>query len=627
MDCFERDSGYSLPPGLSDKGERLYTLMSEMLSEKEQRIKALQKALSDEKRERADFREAFNELLSIQKMSEIIASAKNVSEIVRALIKIVRTVVNFESCGFFVFSGESRTLKPLIQENLSASVSSAIQSHFDDGIVDWTVSSGKPAFIPDMNSAYMEGGSPSKNFIVVPLIVRNEGIGVFEIYTSAGEDTVTSGRMELLNLISNQAALAIANTRLHNDQQKRIVELNALFEISNEISMILDTKPLLDKITSLSSKSLGNMPVAFYLYDDDSDSLNEAASAEFEKAGVIAKVLNSEKLIPGIFGSKGVLIIDANRSYRYKPLLENTGLKSFLLVPVFCKQKKKGIIVAASGEKDASEIREISGFMKTVASQASTALFNSILYNEIMQANVSLKETQNQLIQSSKLAAVGQLAGGIAHEINNPLQIILGRVQKALMKTKEEHTAGELKIVEGETKRIARIVMNLLDFSRERKISGEFISLDAGKVVTDTLALVQHHLDQDLINVEKLIQPGPNIVRGDANLLKQVFLNIINNARYAMRGGGTLKIEVRSTIENVLLSFSDTGPGISKSILGKIWDPFFTTKPVKEGTGLGLSITYNIIEKHGGSISADSEVGKGTVFRIKLPFYRGRTLE
>lgn len=264
---------------------------------------------------------------------------------------------------------------------------------------------------------------------------------------------------------------------------------------------------------------------------------------------------------------------------------------------------------------------------------------------ELEEALKNLKETQAKLIQAGKLAGIGELASGVAHEVNNPLTAVMGHALRLLRKTESEELKdikalepfrNELKIIADASLRCKRITDGLLRFSR---VSAELKSsnLNVNAVVDDTLLLVENTLEQKRIKLIKHFDPHLKYIMGDHNQLQQVFTNIINNAIHAMPNGGSLLIATRgketpgksSSLEvghgeitnnkYIEVEFTDTGCGIKEEHISKIFDPFFTTKEPGKGTGLGLSISYSIIKDHNGWIDVKSTVEKGTTFLVMLP--------
>ncbi len=231
-----------------------------------------------------------------------------------------------------------------------------------------------------------------------------------------------------------------------------------------------------------------------------------------------------------------------------------------------------------------------------------------------------LQEHQEQLVQSRKIAAIGTLTSGIAHELNNPINNIVltaETLKEDFRSLPEEEALGLIQDILVQSDRASEIVKGLLDFSRSEH--PEFIPLSLAGVIHDTLKLVRNQLVLSGIQVEEELPPLPPIL-GDRKSLQQVFLNLFINAIQAMPDGGNLRIRAASQDHTWLkVEVRDTGVGIAAKDLPRIFDPFFSTKQVGRGTGLGLSVTYGIIEKHGGHIEAHSKKGQGSTFTILLP--------
>ncbi|MGQ9618704.1 MAG: [Fe-Fe] hydrogenase large subunit C-terminal domain-containing protein [Candidatus Aminicenantia bacterium] len=237
-----------------------------------------------------------------------------------------------------------------------------------------------------------------------------------------------------------------------------------------------------------------------------------------------------------------------------------------------------------------------------------------------------LQKTQDTLIQAEKLSSIGQIVAGVAHEINNPLTGVLLYTKLMLKSIKEgkfdiESSKERLTLMEQETERCSRIIKNLLDFSRQTQPKP--LPFPVEKTIKNAISILYHHAE--LNNVEIIVESETDIpaVFADPDQIQQVFINIILNAIQAMPNGGTLTIKIgylKETME-VYIKFIDTGVGITKENLKKLFTPFFTTKEKGKGVGLGLAVCYGIIQRHKGKIEVESEVGKGTTFTIKLGAY------
>ncbi len=250
---------------------------------------------------------------------------------------------------------------------------------------------------------------------------------------------------------------------------------------------------------------------------------------------------------------------------------------------------------------------------------------------ELEKINKELKDIQYKLVQSSKMAAIGQLGAGVAHELNNPLGGILGYAQYTLHKIRRQNFSpedfkscqGYIECIEKEGLRCKTIVENLLKFSRGPK--REFEKIDFNRVIKETMPLTGHELKTHKIRIIENYDNNLAFINGNFNKLQQVIVNLMLNAKQAMPEGGELKIttdNVKDQIGNITharVEVADTGCGIKEENLNHLFEPFFTTKQESKGTGLGLAVSYDIIQEHAGDIDVKTKVGEGTTFTIKIP--------
>ena len=297
------------------------------------------------------------------------------------------------------------------------------------------------------------------------------------------------------------------------------------------------------------------------------------------------------------------------------------GLLSEFVVILWSKDRVLGALVVGS-----RTVREFSpadiNLLIAVGSQISSAIDRTMLYEETRQAYDNLRRTQEQLLHSEKMAAVGQLISGVAHELNNPLTAILGYSQ--LLTSNGQMSAQGLEYSDKlykQAQRTHRIVQNLLSFARQHK--PERVPVQLNRVLEDTLALRDYDLRMSNIRVHFDLSPGFPTTAADPHQLQQVFLNLVNNAVDAILehgSDGDLWIRTEAQDDRLIIEFRDSGPGVKEP--SRVFDPFYTTKPVGKGTGLGLSICYGIITEHGGSIRVRNVEPRGASFTIELPLQR-----
>ncbi len=291
-------------------------------------------------------------------------------------------------------------------------------------------------------------------------------------------------------------------------------------------------------------------------------------------------------------------------------------------MPLVLRDKVIGVLSVDNQVSDREFTQEDQYLLSTLADYAAVSIENATLYEELRQKIEDLKRSQQELVQSSKLAAVGTLAAGVAHEFNNLLAAISGHAELALVSEVAGERNRALDVVVESVDRAKRITTNLLTFARRREPRMDLAVVT--EAVESPLRLMERELEKSNIKlVRKFSEVRPVVC--DTGQISQVCLNLLTNARDAMLPeGGTLTVEVKERDEDVIISFADTGSGIPDEIMDKLFEPFVTTKgPLgggqMVGTGLGLSVSYGIVKNHGGTIEVETELGKGSTFTVCLP--------
>ena len=297
-------------------------------------------------------------------------------------------------------------------------------------------------------------------------------------------------------------------------------------------------------------------------------------------------------------------------------LMREKAGASMLVLPLAVGDRVVGLVELDTEEQErhftTAEVR----LCQALADQAAVAIESAQLYTDLQHQMEQLKSTQAQLIQSAKLAAVGELAAGVAHELNNPLTIILGFAELVADEMGPDSPERQcLEKIHSETQRARDIVHDLLDFARQR--GPDRHPADIGQIIRETVAVMRYQLEKSAIVIEELYAAGLRHLSVDEARMKQVFVNLISNALRAMPNGGTLAVRTARIGDEVAVSISDTGTGIAPENLKRIFDPFFTTNPA--GTGLGLSVSLAIVQAHMGRITVESHVGQGSTFTVWLP--------
>lgn len=406
-----------------------------------------------------------------------------------------------------------------------------------------------------------------------------------------------------------------------NTEHQEYVELRAsmdelldLSELCETISSTFSVQDILAALMDLTARILECQGCGVFLWEESgeletvalrgSERLPEQVRAHWED-GIIDWVMRE---------GRPVVMEDIDT------LSRATGEASFAVIPLRVRGKHLGVYVLHCPKaKDDFTAGELD-LLGVLANQAAIAIDNARLYTDLEEALRQLKESQSRILLSSKLAAVGELAGGVAHEVNNPLQIILSRVQLMLMQNQGAPRLGDgLRLIEANVKRISRIIRALLGFAGHNTRDEDWTALDLGQSLHQAYALVAHQLENHLIRTTITCEEGLPELVGNVGELEQVFINLLLNAQNAMPRGGELNITARRDGDRVEIRFADTGVGIEPEHLDRIFEPFYTTRAEEGGTGLGLAVSYGIVEVHQGTITVRSEPGAGATFIIRLP--------
>ena len=329
---------------------------------------------------------------------------------------------------------------------------------------------------------------------------------------------------------------------------------------------------------------------------------------------------------------------DIQKRFPLAHMMAKMNVEGYAGTPLFDSSGGWLGIMAVMYRKPIKNVQTVESLIKIFAARAASELerklaenelrkakeeiqvWNKELENRVQQKTEELVNSQQQLIQSEKLSAMGRMAGGLAHELNSPLAGLLPMLEQyrdqAEKGSKDYH---ELTLMLNAGHHMAKIVKDFGIFSRESK--REFECLDLNEVIEDTLSFSAIKLKQKGSRIIKNYAKGLPVVQGEKTGLQQVVLNMLANACDAIQDGGefTITTGVNKERKSVFMEFEDNGSGIEKEKLDKIFEPFYTTKKSGQGTGLGLSVSYGIILKHGGEISVESEPEKGTKFRVSLP--------
>lgn len=412
--------------------------------------------------------------------------------------------------------------------------------------------------------------------------------------------------------------------------EKKNSEISKLKDLSDQLIEMADLNAALDLVLGMAADLIGADTASVMLRNEDEDTLTIVVSRGLPESIVRDTKVRIGESIAGMVVKGGkplILNSDELTGELASRALRGNQVVSSMIVPIQSNAEIHGVISVAKFRGGTCFTEHDLSVVATLANQAALVIQKVKLLDSLRDQVDKLAYTiqklhlaQAELMQSEKLASIGQLAGGVAHEINNPLQVILGRTEMLIVEEKDPASLSQLRTIEEHTIRIAEIVSNLLSFSRQNKDT-DLRKLDVNLVLSKTLALLEPQMYPDNVKVVRDMQEGLHLVSGHPGQLQQVFTNIIMNAYQAMsdHNGGTLTVRSENKDRLVEVTISDTGPGISAEALDMLFEPFFTTKAEGKGTGLGLSIAYGIVQAHGGDLQVRNIPGKGACFSVVLP--------
>jgi signal transduction histidine kinase len=431
----------------------------------------------------------------------------------------------------------------------------------------------------------------------VPCTVRGRTIAYIGVSRTDKGDFLPSDDVELLVTLAGYVGIAIENTRLYRSLERKVEENERLKEFKENI------------IESI------NVGILAADLEDNIESWN----TQMERLTGIPREKAMGRRLAALFPDK--------LAQQFERAREEQGVHHIYKFPLRPgdvpggeggPSNGKGVLeMPPAGREQESAETLLNIAIAPLVSRDGKRIGRLIIFDDV----TAREELERRLVQADKLSSVGLLAAGVAHEVNTPLAVISTYAQMLAKQVEgDERKSALLDKIATQTFRASEIVNSLLNFSRTSP--RKFDDVDLGKVIRETLTLVEHQLEKSAIRVRLDLQEPMPPIRGNAGQLQQVFLNLFLNARDAMQQGGTLEVRAWEGGGGVQVEVSDTGLGIAPEHLNRIYDPFFTTKAARKGTGLGLSITYGIVRDHGGVIEVESRPSQGTRFRLEFPAMR-----
>jgi len=588
--------------------------------------------ISEQKKAEAELLRRNRELLALNTISKVTTQSLDLEECLKNTLDRVLEIMEGDYGGVYVFDDRKLELNLAVKKNLHlSSIKKKLES--GEGICGEIARTGNPRLIPEMekdsqNPALEIKGKKLRSFMGVPIKSKNEVLGVLFVAFKKTKDFGPK-ELDLLTNIGNQIGIAAENVRLYRESENWISQLDTIRKITNRLNKINNVMTIAYSIAEEIKKVIEFDNCRVFLLDESGQNLIPVAfGSKVEEYKGETEELLKMKMGEGITGwiaeiGIGKIIDDVERHPKVRHIPGTPFIdESMMAVPMIYEGKVRGVITLSKlGLKQFN--RSHLGLLNILANEAIVAVENARLFEDLKRAYSKLKAAQDQLIQSEKLNALGEMAGGVAHDFNNVLGAILGRAQLLQLSVSDPKIKKGISLMEQAAMDGAETVRRIQEFTRVRTDEA-FVEVNVNEMVKQSIEMTRHKWKDQaqekgiVVEIKTNLGKPDAIVAGNPSELRETFTNIILNALDAMPQGGEIHISTKKKGNSAELSFSDSGKGMSEKVKRKAFDPFFTTKGPK-GTGLGLSVAYGIIIRHGGKIYLESKESKGTTFFIQIP--------
>ncbi|RPJ22720.1 MAG: GAF domain-containing protein, partial [Chloroflexi bacterium] len=565
-----------------------------------------------------------------------VSSGRNLDQIARRMFALLARAFGTELIVFYLLSSDNRLLNEY--RITEGNMISTVQSASDHRITPLLSSNQKIRLSEVEAGVQVPLYDKVLSGLYVPLRFRGQTIGILCI-ESLRNDAFDLYDESLMVVIASHLASLADYTRLREEAEGRARNLGLIHEVVQQVIGLTDAREVAEITSDLLARYFAYELCAVFIADEKGDLTIGGFGGASQN--VVKRAMKSFEYpvsggITGIVFETGesMVVNDVLQDARYRSI-KGWQAGSEMCVAIRESEKILGIIDVESSSRNAFThndfiaLESLAGILASVITSADQYQRLQITISQLRSTQVELRarmeaqrSAENRLVQAAKLAAVGEMAAGIAHELNNPLTSVTGFAELALdALPKDSEIRNDLEIVMREAIRARDVVRRLLDFARQSESTRARASLN--EVIEDVVALSRHLIHTSAVELKLELEKNLPWVMVDANQMKQVLLNLVHNALQAMPDGGEMTISTRSASRSgrdwIVVSVCDTGIGIPQLELARIFEPFYTTKGDQGGTGLGLSVTYGIITDHAGQIEVESELGVSSKFTVWLP--------
>jgi len=576
-----------------------------------------------------------------------ISSGRNLDQIARRMFALLARAFGTELIALYLLSSDNRLLNEYritdgntltTSRETSASVTSTVRSAEEHRIFPLLMNGQKVRLGENQVEVNLPLYDRALSGLYVPLRFRGQTIGILCV-ESLRNNAFNLYDESLMTVIASHLASLADYTRLREEAEGRARNLGLIHEVVQQVIGLTDQREVAVITSDLLARYFAYELAAVFIADEKGNLTIGGFGGTSQN--VVKRAMKSfEYPVMGgitgyVFGTgESTMVNDVLQDKRYRSI-KGWQAGSEMCVAIRESEKIIGIIDVESSSRNAFThndfiaLESLAGILASVITSADQYQRLQVTISQLRSTQMELRarmeaqrSAENRLIQAAKLAAVGEMAAGIAHELNNPLTSVTGFAELVLEDMPEgSESRKDLETVMREALRARDVVRRLLDFARQSESIRARASLN--EVVEDVVALSRHLIHMSGIELKIDLEKDLPWVLIDSNQMKQVLINLVHNALQAMPDGGEMEIKTsnssRSNRAWVIVSVQDTGVGIPQLEQARIFEPFYTTKGNQGGTGLGLSVTYGIITDHGGQIDVVSQPGAGAKFTVWLP--------
>ncbi|HXG03539.1 MAG TPA: response regulator [Candidatus Binatia bacterium] len=570
-------------------------------------------------------------------VSRAITASLDLQAVLDRIVEQACLLLGARRCSIAVLEpeGSGAVIRFVAQRGLSPAFTTLRPLHWRDGTTATAIHERRPVWSADLLNDPAFSLTPSTRHRVeaegyravlsVPLLVGDRPLGAVALYRD--EPGPFSGEeIEILQLFAAQASIALHNAELYAAAERRRREAEVMADLAREMNSSLELDVVLDHVVQ-GARNLCEADFARIALRRE-----PGGPLVFRYGtGLRSEVWRRVVIEPG--KGSGGYVLTTGQPFRTSDYLEDSritkdylelaraeGTVSEMVVPIRSGDEIEGLLYVTNRSRRPFTDRD-EAVLQRLADHAGTAIKNAALYQALRRAHDELARSQERLIQSERLRALGEMAAGVAHDFNNLLTVIVGRTQLLLRRETDASRASALEAVLRAAQDGAETVRRILEFTRTRRRL-PFVAVDLRQVVTEVVELVRPRWQGEAqsrgVRYDVRVEGQTRAIAGRPEELREVFANLLHNALDAMPQGGACRFALTEEDGHAVVTVADTGCGMTDEVRRRVFEPFFTSKG-PQGTGLGLAVAWGIVQRHGGTIDVQSAPGSGATLIVRLP--------